>query len=240
MKLLLIICLIIIYLLYILFKKPKNQIPKIIIQTWKDNNIPEKLKMYQDTIKKYNPEYKYLFFTDIDINNFIQKEYPQYWDKFNGFPQKIQKIDFFRYLAVYHYGGFYMDMDMICLKNFDELLHYSLVFPAEFIMHDRRCNYWIRHKRTFYDCTKTDVQYGQYAFAAKPKHPFLKLLIDNTTYNVNTTNKEYKIYFTTGPDFVTKQFINNPQNVKILYNGIKPHYFGDYAKHTFYGSWKKS
>ena len=33
----------------------------------------------------------------------------------------IQKIDFFRYLAIYYYGGIYLDLDMDINVNFDQL-----------------------------------------------------------------------------------------------------------------------
>ena len=34
----------------------------------------------------------------------------------------IQRIDLFRYLAIEHYGGFYLDLDIILSQPLDELL----------------------------------------------------------------------------------------------------------------------
>ena len=42
-----------------------------IIQTWKNNDIPEKYKPLVDKVKYLNPKCNYLFFTDSDIDIFI-------------------------------------------------------------------------------------------------------------------------------------------------------------------------
>ena len=54
-------------------------IPKIIIQTWKSNSIPNKYINLIESIKQNNPDYQYLFFTDNDIENFLKINYPQYY-----------------------------------------------------------------------------------------------------------------------------------------------------------------
>jgi len=88
---------------------------------------------------------------------------------------------------------------------------------------------------------------GQYAFAAKAKDPFIKLLIDNIHMNIGeiiqkysmVANKEMYVYTTTGPDYVSNLYLqyNDKLNVKILHNN-KRQYFGNYAQHKFFGTWK--
>ena len=51
-----------------------NKIPKIIIQTWKDENIPQKYLPLIESVKSLNNDYKYLFFSDEDIESFIKKK----------------------------------------------------------------------------------------------------------------------------------------------------------------------
>ena len=59
------------YLLYVYFSN--NTIPKIIIQTWKTKSIPEKYKEDVKSIRKYNKDYKFLFFNDDEIDYFLEK-----------------------------------------------------------------------------------------------------------------------------------------------------------------------
>ena len=57
----------------------KNEkIPRILIQTWKTTNLPEKCKDFVADLKNLHPDYKYLFFTDDDIHNFLNKNYEEY------------------------------------------------------------------------------------------------------------------------------------------------------------------
>ena len=220
----------------------KQYIPKIIIQTWKSQNIPTKYSTLVDSIKSKNPEYEYKFFTDEDIELFLKTNYPDYYDTYQKIPIIIQKIDFFRYIAVYHYGGIYMDLDMNGLTNMDTLLKHEVVFPVdEYIteQHSGQSRY-----KPYYDNNQKFLL-GQYAFAAAPKHAFIKELIDNIHNNihkliktVNHNNDEY-VYKTTGPDYVTDIYMKSSHKsvVFILDNG-KRQYFGDYAQHKYFGSWK--
>ena len=101
-------------------------IPKIIHQTWKNHNIPERLKLMQKTVIEKHPDYEYMFWTDADIEQFIKKEYPKVWDFYNSFTYIIQKIDFARLLFLYHFGGVYLDLDSYCYKNMDEILKFPV------------------------------------------------------------------------------------------------------------------
>jgi mannosyltransferase OCH1-like enzyme len=219
-----------------------DKIPRIIIQTWKTENIPQRYMKLINSIKLNNPDYEYLFFTDESIEEFLKTHYPSYYNTYKKLPIKIQKIDFFRYVAVYHFGGFYMDLDMMCLKSFDPLLANDCIFPIDEVINNAMCR--LNRYKPF--CSKGYYYLlGQYAFAASPKHPFIKVIIDKIHNNVNKYIKyvnfdsEDYVYKTTGPDFVTEEYINykDKDSIVVLNNGVRQ-YFGDYAKHFFFGSWK--
>lgn len=226
-------------------KLPPNgsqKIPKIIIQTWKTHKVPQRYMELIDTIKSLNPDYEYLFFTDESIEDFFKTHYPEYYNTYKKLPIKIQRIDFFRYVAVYHYGGFYMDLDMNAIKPFDDLLGCECIFPVDEYINGYMCN----APRYKHFCEKGyNFLLGQYAFAAKPKHPFIKKIIDKINDNINNYIKnvnfdsENYVYVTTGPDYVTNLYMYEPnkENIFILDNG-KRQYFGDYAKHNYFGTWK--
>ena len=88
---------------------------------------------------------------------------------------------------------------------------------------------------------------GQYAFASKQKHPFIKLLVDNIHNNIDKYIEDYKIngkeliytYRTTGPDFVSNVYYEYPNKDEIhILHDDRSQFFGNYAKHNFMGSWK--
>jgi len=224
----------------------QNNIPKIIIQTWKDNEIPIIYKDNVENIKKLNCEYEYIFFTDNDIEKFLKINYYNYYEIYCKLPFKIQKIDFFRYIVLYHYGGFYLDIDYKPIIGFDDnLLTNKCIFPIDTIINEEKYN--INRYKLFKE-NNMNFLLGQYAFACNINNDFLKYIIDdicsnieNIIKNVNLykNNHEIYVYITTGPDFVTKKYIEykNKNDVTILDNG-SIQCFGKYGEHISYGSWK--
>jgi mannosyltransferase OCH1-like enzyme len=222
----------------------KNRIPKRIIQVWKtwSEKSPQMFSSYIESIKSVNPGYEYMFFKDNQINQFLEQNYPDYYDTFLKLPLNIQKVDFFRYIAIYHYGGFYFDLDVKALQPLDNLLENHCVFPVDEIITKSMC----KMKRFESFCDK-DINFllGQYAFGAAPGDPFIKLIIDKIHSNVNSyihyfiPNSDDYVYKTTGPDFITNLYstYKNKDNIKILYYD-KRQCFGKYATHDYVGTWK--
>ena len=102
-------------------------IPAVIHQTWKTLKIPQWAQKWHRSWKKYNPTYIHVLWSDKDNFSFIKTYYPQFLSLYKQFPVKIQKVDFVRYLLLYHYGGIYADLDFECFKPLDVFLPYSLV-----------------------------------------------------------------------------------------------------------------
>jgi len=229
-----------------------KQIPKILIQTWKSTVIPLKYEKLQKGLIEKNPDYEYLFFTDENIDSFLKTEYPEYYVTFQKLPILIQKIDFFRYVAVYHYGGFYFDLDMECLEPLgDDLLKHRNVIPVDdkFMQSKKDINReWINDEKN------QQIILGQYAFGAVKQSQFMKYIIDNIHENIdiivnefdskvknNISNYEYFVYKSTGPDYVTKMYSNYFQKKDVFILDYKlRQYFGKYARHRYFGTWKNN
>ena len=234
----------------------KEPIPKNIIQVYfefkKGGTSFNKYRAFVESVKQKNPDYKYMFFDDKDIEAFLKETYPHYWTTYERLPLMVQKVDFFRYIAVYHYGGIYLDTDVKVLKPFDDaLLNHNTVFPIDEYL-SKPVRSWKRY-RPF--CRRQCYfLLGQYAFAANPKNPFIKTWVDNIHGRIEQINKEHNsltpnrgksqemelyVYKTTGPDYVTQCFMDyyNKQEVFILDNGTRQ-MLGNYAKHMYMGSWK--
>ena len=127
-----------------------------------------------------------------------------------------------------------------------KLLKYDCVFPVDEIIEKQHCNiprYKKYCEQNFYKLI------GQYAFGAKPKNEFVKKLIDNIHNNIDKLIEDYEnlenkkdldyVYSTTGPDYVTDIYLQyqDKYDIKVLNCG-KRQYFGNYAAHRYYGTWK--
>lgn len=56
---------------------------------------------------------------------------PEILKIYDSYERDIQRADIFRLIVVYLYGGFYMDLDMLCLRNMDDLCNNRLVLGEE-------------------------------------------------------------------------------------------------------------
>ena len=96
-------------------------IPKIIHYCWYgQNEIPEDIKYYIDTWKKYCPDYKIICWNENNTNLNENKYLKQAYDA-----KKYAFVtDYMRLKVLSEYGGIYMDTDIELCKSLDEYLHH--------------------------------------------------------------------------------------------------------------------
>ncbi len=87
-----------------------------------ENTMPPYIAMCKDTIYKHCSESFNIIFLN---NNNIYDYLPELKDnKYNFSKLKIaQKVDYYRILLLYKYGGLYLDMDIICMKDPIEIIN---------------------------------------------------------------------------------------------------------------------
>jgi mannosyltransferase OCH1-like enzyme len=164
------------------------KIPKIIHQTWKNDNIPNFLKDFQFSWKKYNPEYEYRLWTDQDIDTFIKTKHNWFYPIFCRYNANIKRVDAFRYFLLYEFGGLYVDLDFECLKSFDSLIEKEkCFFGSEPPQHVKK---W--KVSGLLPCNAL--------MASIPKHPFWKFVCHQLPKTANDNN----IVKSTGPVFLRK------------------------------------
>lgn len=103
-------------------------IPKIIHYCWLSGDpIPENLQKWMKSWKDKLPDWEFRLWdkSRFDINSvkWVRQAYEAGKYAFAA--------DYIRQYAVYTYGGFYMDMDIEVVRNFDNLLHRRYVLGAE-------------------------------------------------------------------------------------------------------------
>lgn len=164
----------------------KNKIPRIIHQTWKDYNVPKHWKSAVESCKSIHRNYKYVHWTDSDMDEFVQKIYPEFYSTYTNYKYHIQRCDAFRYLILYRYGGIYIDMDIVCRKKLDDLLHYDIVFSKS---------------SNITSCVTNSFM------MSIPNHPFMKYTIDHLALYQNSYSsfgKHWHVMNSTGPMYLKK------------------------------------
>jgi len=102
-------------------------IPRLIHQTWKDHRLPDRFRRSADSWRAYHPGWVYRLWTDADIAAFVRGTYPHLWPLFQGYAHGIQRVDAVRYLILYHFGGLYSDLDILCIHGFEPLCRFGAV-----------------------------------------------------------------------------------------------------------------
>jgi inositol phosphorylceramide mannosyltransferase catalytic subunit len=227
-------------------------IPRRIIQTGKTRELAPLARAAAVNLRLLHPDWDYLFFDDDDVGRFVSQEFPNYKTAFDNFAYPIQRFDFFRYLAVYQFGGFYFDLDVFLSKDLAELLPERCVFPFE----ELTLNRFLRRRYHM------DWEIGNYAFGAEPGHPFLEAVMENCVRAQRDTNwvkpmmagipgifhSEFYILNTTGPGVLSRTYAENPEfagSMKVLFpedvcDEATWHKFGSFGVHLMNGSWREN
>ena len=225
-------------------------IPPRIIQTGKSRQLPPLARAAVKNLQLLHPEWEYLFFDDNDVERFIATDFPEYQTVFDSFPHRIQRFDFFRYLAVLRLGGFYFDLDVFLSEPLDDLLSHRCVFPFE----ELTLNRFLRHEYGM------DWEIGNYAFGAAANDPFLAAIVRNCVRAQTDPTwaapmlrgipapfrSRFEVLNTTGPGLITRTLAEHaraPGDVTVLYpndvcDSRNWHHFGRYGVHLMEASWR--
>jgi mannosyltransferase OCH1-like enzyme len=176
-------------------------IEKNIFQSWYTKDIHPLLQQKIDTFKSLNPDYSYSLYDDNDMDNFVNDNFKgEIANCYNKLNIIVAKVDFWRYLVLYKYGGIYLDMDSNIEKPLNELIRSTdqAIITAE----------------------GNPNLYVQWALIFSKGHPILKKTIDLIVSNIKNNSYPNDIHKMTGPTVYTKAI--NAVHME-LFNNIIDH-----------------
>jgi len=164
-------------------------IPKIIHQTApQKHTLDTCLQSNILALQSLNPRWEYRFYDDRDIKNFIKKHFGQDMQRCFSMINPIYgaaKADFFRYLAMYIYGGVYLDIKSKLNQSLDDVL----LNNDNYILSHWRNKIGQEHEGWgLYSDLDIFGEYQQWHIIAAPTHAFLELVIKNVQSNIENYN----------------------------------------------------
>lgn len=179
-------------------------IEKNIFQSWFTKNLNPIIENKINYFKNMNPEYKYNLYTDDEIDLFVNENYKgEIAECYNKINIIVAKVDFWRYLVLYKYGGVYLDMDS------------SIEYPLKELIKD--------DDQAIITAEGNPNMYVQWALIFAKEHPILKKTIELIVDNIKNNRFPNDIHKMTGPSVYTKaineihkQFFNKIINHKII------------------------
>jgi len=219
-------------------KRPedKSVIPKLIHQTAKTADIPDRVKPYVAKLRALHPDWTYKLWTDADNLELVKTRLPEFLDVYQKLPKNIMRADVIRYVLMYTVGGLYLDTDYEMLKPFD-MTDQDIVLPWEISDEQGR-----------------GTRVANSIFASAAGHPFWKVVLDDLMNNP-PLSPDVDVIDTTGPAFLTRMYhrareagieIYTPQ--RDVFNPVTPRMRweynrivkggGSYGIHHCVGSWR--
>jgi mannosyltransferase OCH1-like enzyme len=209
----------------------------------KEEAFPELFTTCFERAKSLHPQWDIRLYNENDAQNIISEHIPELLGVYNSYTHTVQKSDILRILLVYLFGGFYLDLDIFCLKKLDELTNFQVVLGEEkTISPEELKSLGLKHS----------FRIANYMFGSIPRHPFwlyfLKEAIKKSTNKIYTEND---ILETTGPGLLTNIFYSKRlqyKEITVLRNNdrlcLRPGHkaischFGNFAAHLHQGSWR--
>jgi inositol phosphorylceramide mannosyltransferase catalytic subunit len=182
-----------------------------------ERNAPPELQEFSRKWKKTNHGYLHRVWEEKSMDTFIREHYPNYYSRYRNFPHMIQKIDFFKYAVLNIEGGFYIDMDVECLKPIDLPDKYK---QSDFIASR---NPTMAHENLVL-AGMTEF-YNNAVLYSSTESPILKSLIKRAfKYDCMGIKKTECVFFTTGP-IIYSRIIDKFKHSKLKINIIPSAYF---------------
>ena len=155
-------------------------IEKNIFQSWCTKALHPIIQQKIDFFKKINPEYTHYLYDDADMDNFVNEHFKgEIAECYNKLNIIVAKVDFWRYLVLYKYGGIYLDMDSSIEAPLNNLIREDdeAIITAE----------------------GNPGFYVQWALIFSKQHPILKKTIELVVNNIKNNRHPNDIHKTTGP-----------------------------------------
>lgn len=176
-----------------------GSIPKIIHQTWKNNEVPYKWRGSPKFWKKFHPDWTWVLWTDKDIFDYIKLEHPEFVQVFLEFPHGIQKADAIRYFVLHDFGGVYSDLDLLPKRNIEE--------------------YFSNGEKLYFLFSPNMNVFTNFLMASAPGEEIWRI-IWKRLYDPQLPNwavgKHLEVMYSTGPAMVSDVVMNYPHTVGFL------------------------
>jgi FkbM family methyltransferase len=139
-------------------------IPKIIHQTFEHLDFSQEFQNIVNDWKIENPNFEHKLYNRKEREKFIKQNFSlNVYNAYKKIKPGAFKADLWRYCILHEYGGFYADIDTLCLSSLDKFIGNKIEFVATIDLNEGYCGYH-NVANAFIGCT--------------PQHPIIKNCIE--------------------------------------------------------------
>jgi mannosyltransferase OCH1-like enzyme len=160
-----------------------GQVARPIVQYWHEPEPPDYITRLLETFAEHNPDMDHLVFNKDGARELIAARFgTRELAAFDACAPAAMQADYFRYCAIFAFGGIYSDADLRCRASCR-----SLILPGG-------CG-------RLFQGPRGNVINGVFAFGS-PGHPFLELTLEIATQNIEQRLCN-RVYWIGGPPIFT-------------------------------------
>ena len=135
-----------------------------------------------------HPHFTSHLWTDDTAMDFLTQNYPHIVPTYTSYPSIVQRADALRYVIMYHYGGVFLDMDLVCIASLD---------PLVAILEEKQAQ--MQTNSTIMAVQAKPVGVSNGFIIATQRHPVLEYAMENLpSYNLNFGVSYATVMFSTG------------------------------------------
>lgn len=166
-------------------------IPSIVHQVWVqgESKIPAKYDAMRESVRRHHPRWEVRLWSEPAMENLVKEcsleldadasrkknrkkrsSDAGLLETYLSYPHLVQRVDAFRLVVLWFYGGVYLDLDVEMFKPLDTLLKPT----DDFVL----CSFSHRFlQQTLSDMVGLRQRYNNAFLASCPRHPFVKKLL---------------------------------------------------------------
>lgn len=222
-------------------------IPKIIHQVWEgrtEPKMPTRLRILARTWQEQNSDWEYHLWNGEEMDELVEKHFPEYLAMYNSFPYNVQRWDTIRYMILYVYGGIYTDLDTECFRSINPILeNVTIGFGEEPPIHTK------------------PIRIGNAFLVSEKENPAWQTILNEILRNmVEKESAIETVMHSTGPNMINRLFdrlkkengaygfpysqvtpVSKYDMYRYIFQGEKEVFLEKikqaYCAHYFFGSW---
>lgn len=181
-----------------------HAVPRILHQIWLgDAPVPDECARCRAVVLRMHPPsagWRCVLWRDPDAERLVQGDYPWLWPTWRAYPHLVQRVDALRLVLLHRHGGFYLDMDALCLQPLDALL---AAHPRASLLAAAYAG-----GSLLAALTGMDLLASNHLLAGAPGHPALDGMVRDLPAALaryrGPPSRVLRVFRTTGPDFVSR------------------------------------
>jgi mannosyltransferase OCH1-like enzyme len=212
---------------------------------WDDGPLPWRLRAMLGSWLRHHrpPKWRIVLWNRRQAEELVRARYPDLAEIYAGYSRPVQRADLLRYLLLHEFGGFYADLDILCVSSLSGLLpegsEASIVVQVEKLLSAERAAEIGRAQSIRQGRPELPERIANYFMGCRSGHPLMAEVIALARERSGLeVRNDYDVLYTTGPDVMSEVIARHRERPDLV---VLPRERAEaFLRHFCRGSWRQS